>query len=432
MVVQKGSHQYKMVNQVEEIHLVCRHSTNVTDLTNTHFISGWWVVAERHIKPGVVFALHEEKGSPSYLHGRIEALVAVESGNDQGRRVQVLVRRTPDPTSWKGGGSGTSGYLWSGLDVGSLPVVPTTLPEFLGGGNKPMKSLFEAKSFGWPKATALNARIGVQVEEGARLGQLKGILARLAAVLGEAPVPYAFVDESGMPWRLDAGTVARAIAKGWIEPARPGPAGRVRELFLSDNFRQGHAEVIRIWRESALNTEAAVALMAEGALPRPVENSEEAKDPYDDFDPDSVPLDAFRNLISALRSTRQGQPAFRATLLEAYAARCAVTGCRVPEALEAAHIIPYALSGSQGALPANGLLLRADIHALFDGGLIGFRPESDGKVLVEVSPVIAETMYGKMHARELRLPKNPALAPSRAALTLRRERFPLRQDGTGA
>lgn len=421
-----------MVNQVEEIHLVCRHSTNVSNITDTHFISGWWVVAVRHIRPGVVFALHEEKESLSYLQGKIEALVAVEDGKDESRRVQVLVRRTPVPRPWKGGGSGPSGYLWSGLDVGSLPVVPTTLPEFLGGGNKPMKSLLEAKSFGWPKATDLNAQIGVQVGEGNRLSELKGILARLVAVLGEAPVPYAFVDESGMPWRLDAGTVKRAIAKGWIEPTKPGPTGRVRELFPSDRFLAGHSELIKIWRDRALNAKAAVASIAEGLAPQSAADSDELRDPYDGFDPDCIPLDAFHKAITTFRSVRQGQPAFRAALLEAYSVRCAVTGCQIPETLEAAHIIPHSLSGSQGALPANGLLLRADIHALFDEGLIGFRPVCDGKILVEVSPVIAETEYGNIHGRELRLPKNPGLSPSRAALTLRRGRFPLRQDRTGA
>ena len=65
---------------------------------------------------------------------------------------------------------------------------------------------------------------------------------------------------------------------------------------------------------------------------------------------------------------RRGQPAFRRALLEAYHERCAVTGCDAPEALEAAHVVPY--RGVATNHPANGLLLRADLHALFDLGLI--------------------------------------------------------------
>lgn len=61
---------------------------------------------------------------------------------------------------------------------------------------------------------------------------------------------------------------------------------------------------------------------------------------------------------------RQGQKKFREKLLGAYEFRCAVTGTAIMATLQAAHIVPY--KGPQTNSVQNGLLLRADIHNLFD------------------------------------------------------------------
>ena len=71
---------------------------------------------------------------------------------------------------------------------------------------------------------------------------------------------------------------------------------------------------------------------------------------------------------------RRGQPEFRRKLLEAYKGRCVITGCSSEEALEAAHIEPY--SKTKNNNPTNGILLRADIHTLFDCDLIGIDPDT--------------------------------------------------------
>lgn len=61
---------------------------------------------------------------------------------------------------------------------------------------------------------------------------------------------------------------------------------------------------------------------------------------------------------------RRGQPRFRRLLLDAYLGRCAITGTAIPALLEAAHISRY--RGDHTDRVDNGLLLRADIHTLFD------------------------------------------------------------------
>lgn len=69
---------------------------------------------------------------------------------------------------------------------------------------------------------------------------------------------------------------------------------------------------------------------------------------------------------------RLGQGAFRLIVTDAYQRRCAVTRERTLPALEAAHIRPFADGGPHE--PSNGLLLRRDIHSLFDAGYVTVTP----------------------------------------------------------
>ena len=66
--------------------------------------------------------------------------------------------------------------------------------------------------------------------------------------------------------------------------------------------------------------------------------------------------------------TRRGQPAFRPALLAAFNGACCITGCKVEAILEAAHIIPHGDETNYSV--HNGLLLRADVHTLFDLDLL--------------------------------------------------------------
>jgi hypothetical protein len=122
-------------------------------------------------------------------------------------------------------------------------------------------------------------------------------------------------------------------------------------------------------------------------------------------------------LLCELRR-RLGQSEFRASLLEAYTRRCAVTGCDATDALEAAHIDPY--SGPQSNHPSNGLLLRADIHALFDLGLLAICPET---MQVALGSVLLNTTYADLEKSQLTIPADSNFHPSRHALEKRWQQF---------
>ena len=70
---------------------------------------------------------------------------------------------------------------------------------------------------------------------------------------------------------------------------------------------------------------------------------------------------------------RLGQGGFRVMVTEAYGRRCAITGEKTLPVLQAAHIKPFVDAGPH-AVP-NGLLLRSDLHLLFDRGLITVTPD---------------------------------------------------------
>ena len=108
---------------------------------------------------------------------------------------------------------------------------------------------------------------------------------------------------------------------------------------------------------------------------------------------------------------RQGQPEFREELLRAYAGQCAITGCIAKEALEAAHIEPY--MGKHSNVVTNGLLLRADIHTLFDRGYISIDAWS---MSVIVDTKLEGSEYAELRGRRLFRPQNKADRPNPSAL----------------
>ena len=97
---------------------------------------------------------------------------------------------------------------------------------------------------------------------------------------------------------------------------------------------------------------------------------------------------------TAERERRPSQGAFRRALLAAYGGRCALTGCDVASALEAAHVANWRSENDAGA----GILLRADLHRLLEGGLL----------VIDASYTVVEAppWYDEIKGRRLRLPSN--------------------------
>ena len=117
-----------------------------------------------------------------------------------------------------------------------------------------------------------------------------------------------------------------------------------------------------------------------------------------------------------LVKARLGQGAFRLLVTEAYHRTCAVTGERTLPVLQAAHIRPFAKAGPNRT--DNGILLRSDLHILFDHGYMTITPE----YIIEISRRIKEEFdngkeYYPLHGRPLRaVPESQLERPSREFL----------------
>lgn len=159
------------------------------------------------------------------------------------------------------------------------------------------------------------------------------------------------------------------------------------------------------------NTEAAVRQKARIPVRVTAELNEAASEAETTgaFNPANL-QDARQKTMAAI-VRRQGQPAFRRALLQAYGGRCAITGCDVVQVLEAAHIVPY--RGPETNHVTNGLLLRGDLHTLFDLALISIEPNTR---VVVVAPALRAMEYGVFHGQALRVPSSSAESPSTLAL----------------
>ena len=116
-----------------------------------------------------------------------------------------------------------------------------------------------------------------------------------------------------------------------------------------------------------------------------------------------------------VRRWRLGQGAFSLVVSDAYDKRCAITGERTLPVLQAAHIVPVSKGGMHR--PDNGLLLRSDIHTLFDKGYVTITPEGRFHV---ADALRADWSNGKVYydldGRAIREPRDSSLRPAREFL----------------
>ncbi|HEY9296733.1 MAG TPA: pentapeptide repeat-containing protein [Phormidium sp.] len=117
-----------------------------------------------------------------------------------------------------------------------------------------------------------------------------------------------------------------------------------------------------------------------------------------------------RRRTNVERIIRKGQRKFRAVVLDAFQGKCAITACDVGRALDAAHIFPY--RGQKTDCLWNGILLRLDLHRLFDSYLLSIDPLS-GQVYLESS---LKNSYGGIANTKVCFPEEPVSENRKQAL----------------
>ncbi len=194
-------------------------------------------------------------------------------------------------------------------------------------------------------------------------------LNKIATSLRSAEVPWRFETPSGARCQLDKGAVGHAMANRYlVTPSETVAVESVRiRGWQSQSDRNARIEIERRKRQAKI-------------------------------------------LI------RSGQQKFSRLVRDAYENRCAVTGCKTAAALEAAHI--RVKKGSDFNELNNGILLRADIHALFDCGLITLA--HDGNRL-EISNQLKDSTYAFLSTTQIFHPDSDS--PSQENIEHHRRRF---------
>ncbi|PWR17910.1 HNH endonuclease [Zavarzinia aquatilis] len=216
--------------------------------------------------------------------------------------------------------------------------------------------------------------------DGDRTNYFKLHLVRMREKLGR-PVPYRFRDAEGRKRSMDAGCLkfvngqglaTFVLDNGYIVAVDPTPA-----LIAEFAERAGIAKPALLVQIGAGRGGIPHPPELKGgslvSIPKPADIANDLKDIWNDT---SIGSTSRQQLIDA----RIGQGTFRKEVLRLWGGQCAVTGCDLPEAIRASHIVPWRSADNRERLtPANGLPLIATLDALFDAGLISF--DDDGNVL---------------------------------------------------
>ncbi len=190
-------------------------------------------------------------------------------------------------------------------------------------------------------------------------------------------------DVSGLPnWKCPEDLFFWPKAPITLDPRRITGMARLLGMF------SGHTE---IGPDAANRVMASVPAEARNTVWHRIRDEIDAIDAaFDEAIADVEDIKAKEKMRATTKETlinaRLGQGDFRAGLMKRWNAACAVTGCNQPEVLRASHIKPWKPSDNRDRLnPRNGLLLSANLDALFDKGLISFQDNGTMMISTQVS-----------------------------------------------
>jgi predicted restriction endonuclease len=165
----------------------------------------------------------------------------------------------------------------------------------------------------------------------------------------------------------------------------------LRSMRLLRAYELSEDELSGLWSDVEKFQKAKDDLLAAA---RPRTDEEKA------LDADRQAIEAGYEKRFALQEVRPEQASFRDALMSLYKGRCVISGCSVPEVLQAAHIIPFSESVAFRNDVNNGLILRSDIHTLFDRFLMSIRP-MDGTIFL--ADQLMTSGYRNYHGKKLNL-----------------------------
>jgi hypothetical protein len=314
--------------------------------------------------------------------------------------------RLPTKVMWKSKGRGEKFVEYENTVVGRQPVDSSMdggLPKTRQGA---FAVLGDTSRPNWAKAYAAVIVLGD-----------RATLAAVGRTIARYDTSFKGVNAGPDLCKITVNCLARGHHQSAAEPRRTDSGHRFDLLYKRwvggeviyvpyDPGKHGVWEVY-IDRSASTKSSRRVRKLEMGTIAESIRIAEDASDEQDvdDFGSEKDMRDRAVRAIVA----RRGQQAFRRRLLEAYEGRCAISGCDVEAVLEAAHIASY--NGKATNDVRNGILLRADLHTLFDLGKIWIENS-----VVRVAHYLIGTRYGKYEGRPLVQPSLSSMRPSIAAL----------------
>ena len=254
----------------------------------------------------------------------------------------------------------------------------------------------------WSRNTAVPLEVG-DLAYFRTTGPHGRLLGAVRLTTGQTPL----TDEDSRPWLAKDTRTYRWRFR--FDVAYSSPAIETSNRELNDNVRLGGANQNPV--RAVLDPADADWLLGRmvdvplGFTQEQATAADKLAEQQEALDPEA---DTRVTVLAAVKR-RQGQRAFRQSLLRAYGSRCAVTGTGFEPLLEAAHIHPY--RGPETNRIDNGLLLRSDIHMLFDLNLLTVRLEED-QYVIRCAPALNSTDYQRWNGLPLsRLPENRSERP---------------------
>lgn len=214
-------------------------------------------------------------------------------------------------------------------------------------------------------------------------------------------------------YRLSVNSPTRVNYSSNAQPRRSDQGNQFDRLYQTDFTRNCAYELYDpalhgIWEIYRERRAAGKNWLSVREVSSPTYSENDTGETPQDFDPENV--NDTRRRRFGMQVSRDGQSLFRRALLEAYEGTCAITGCTVKHVLQAAHIRAY--SGNETDVITNGLLLRVDIHTLFDKGLIWVDVP---RMVIKVSDELRPSEYWIFNDHPLGAPSSSEFAPSQAA-----------------
>lgn len=258
-----------------------------------------------------------------------------------------------------------------------------------------------------------------------RMNWFEEWLVKIFVANNKKNVPIAFKAEDGICWGLDKGCVGHLYnnspkmidlikdTEGFIDAVKPTE-------YLIQRYSKLIGSGVPESQESVGAAKRESGVMEKTPLTS-TQSELGAGKVYPDFPVEILETEPDERLrIESEKVIREGREEFRDEILALWSHRCAVTGTNVQQVIQAAHLLNYL--GPRSNHPANGMPLRADIHLLFDRGLLGFCYKDDELRVIVSDELSGTSYYEKLAGKKLkRLPKDLKARPLREILDKHRQ-----------